>query len=98
MHVADPAAKLYFVGGPRAHSDIEYLRVLYPAAVVTPHASRMPGKDFWSVYVPPESAATVVDQEAPPGLPDPSASSAPDAAAPPAGTAAEPGAPATAAP
>lgn len=53
LHVEDPSAKLYFVGGPNADANIQHLRRIHPDAVVTMHPSRMPGKDFWSVYVPP---------------------------------------------
>jgi hypothetical protein len=55
-HRSDPKAKLYLVGGPAAQANLDHLREVYPAAVVTEHASRMPGKDFWSVLVPPASA------------------------------------------
>ena len=55
-HYADPSAKLYLVGGPQARANIDALVNIFPGAVVTAHASRMPGKDFWSVYVPPASS------------------------------------------
>lgn len=55
-HAADPAAKLYLVGGAVAEKNVEYLKKLYPAAQATKHASRLPGKEFWSVYVPARPA------------------------------------------
>jgi len=51
-HVGDTAGKLYLVGGPRADENVKYLRGLYPTAIATKHPSKVPGKDFWSVYVP----------------------------------------------
>ncbi len=55
-HVSDSAPKLYLVGGPMADRNVRFLRELYPAAVATQHASRLPGKEFWSVYVPARPA------------------------------------------
>jgi hypothetical protein len=58
LHQADPERKLYFVGGPIAHQNIEALRALYPDAIVTRHDVPVDGKDFWSVLVPPASGAS----------------------------------------
>jgi hypothetical protein len=51
-HVDDPAAKLYLTGGDKGESDAKYLQDLFPSAIVARHASRVPGKDFWTVFVP----------------------------------------------
>lgn len=51
-HVGDPAAKLYFLGGPFAPAHIEFLEGQYANAITTHHHSETTGKDFWSVYVP----------------------------------------------
>jgi len=93
-HVSDPRRKLYLVGGPYADKQLETLRSLYPNAVVTRQASRVPGKEFWSVFVPdappptPTSAATATPgaagtpgpDEAPPGIGAPGPGGAPQAA------------------
>jgi hypothetical protein len=55
-HSGDPMRKLYLVGGPDAASNLDHLRGLFPAAMVTHHQSRVAGKDFWSVLVPGEEA------------------------------------------
>ncbi len=55
-HVDDPARKLYLVGGPHAESQRELLDDLYPGSIHTHHRTRVPGKDFWSIYVPGEAA------------------------------------------
>jgi hypothetical protein len=52
MQVLDPAPKLYLVGGEHTEANLRHLRELYPDAMAVRHASRIPGKDFWSVYVP----------------------------------------------
>ncbi|MFN2251686.1 MAG: glycosyltransferase family 39 protein, partial [Anaerolineae bacterium] len=52
--VGDPARKLYLVGGPIAQQNIAALLELYPDAVVTHHDVPVEGKDFWSVFVPPQ--------------------------------------------
>ena len=56
FHVGDPARKLYLVGGPHAEAQRVYLRELFPDAIETFHRSAVPGKDFWSLYVPGDAA------------------------------------------
>ncbi len=60
-HSSDPAAKLYLVGGDHASSNIDYLRSLYPNAVVAEHWSVVTERGFWSVFVP--ARQTEVDGE-----------------------------------
>lgn len=55
-HVDDPAPKLYISGGDKGEADADYLKDLYPSAVVARHASRVPGKEFWTVFVPARPA------------------------------------------
>jgi hypothetical protein len=59
-HLADPGPKLYLVAGPEteATANVKALRAIFPTAVATRHAAAIPGKDFWSVYVPGKSAET----------------------------------------
>lgn len=52
-HLGDPAPKLYLVGGPFAAAQLDTLTGLFPAARVAEHKTRIPGKDFWTVFVPP---------------------------------------------
>ena len=52
-HVSDAAPKLYLVGGPFAAAQIDTLKGFFPTALVAEHKTRMPGKDFWTVIVPP---------------------------------------------
>lgn len=52
-HAADPAAKLYLVGGGGAERSVADLAAIFPDARATRHEGRLPGKAFWSVYVPP---------------------------------------------
>jgi hypothetical protein len=56
QHAADPAARLYLVGGQFADENVRFLEELFPAAIATRHTSRQPGKEFWSVYVPARPA------------------------------------------
>ncbi|MCB0215578.1 MAG: glycosyltransferase family 39 protein [Chloroflexi bacterium] len=58
FHVGDPARKLYLVGGPNAEAQRAYLHGLFPDAIETFHRSAVPGKDFWSLYVPGIAAGT----------------------------------------
>jgi len=48
----DPARKLFIVGGPFVQHQIDTLRSIFPEAMVTHHTPRVPGKDFWTVFVP----------------------------------------------
>lgn len=52
VHRGDPAPKLYLVGGPHAARQLATLSDFFPAAEVEEHASRIPGKNFWTVTVP----------------------------------------------
>lgn len=54
-HVGDPAAKLYLLGGAGAERSVADLVAIFPDARATRHEGRLPGKAFWSVYVPPAS-------------------------------------------
>jgi len=51
--VADPAPKLYLVGGPFAQAQLDTLKGYFPDARVEQQPSRVPGKEFWTVTVPP---------------------------------------------
>ena len=51
-HRVDPASKLYLVGGPHAARQLATLSGFFRAAEVQEHASRIPGKNFWTVTVP----------------------------------------------
>jgi hypothetical protein len=55
-HVADPARKLYLLGGPHAQAHLALLGELYPDAIETHHPSPYPGKDYYSVLVPGSAA------------------------------------------
>lgn len=57
-HVDDPAPKLYLVGGSDAARSVSILEEIFPDARASRHEGRMPGKAFWSVYVPPTTEAT----------------------------------------
>jgi hypothetical protein len=54
-HAADPARKLYIVGGQNALANVRILQDLYPDAVVTRHPSAAAGHEFSSVFVPGEA-------------------------------------------
>jgi hypothetical protein len=58
--MGDPQPKLYLVAGPEteASANVAQLKSDYPNAVATRHAATIPGKDFWSVYVPGDSMGT----------------------------------------
>jgi hypothetical protein len=51
-HIADPAPKLYLLGGPRAATDVRLLEALYPGSKPTRHPGHSPRQLFWSVEVP----------------------------------------------
>jgi hypothetical protein len=54
-HPADPARKLYIIGGDNAQANVQILQGLYPNAIVTRHDSPIDGRDFSSVFVPGEA-------------------------------------------
>ncbi len=74
-HVDDPLPKLYVVGGELAPRHIETLKSIFPDATVRHHPStHLPGKEFWTVYVPehaatPTPAATAASTMTPPLTP-----------------------------
>lgn len=53
QHQADPARKLYLVGGTPevARRNLSVLKGIYPGAVLTRHEGHVAGKEFFSVFV-----------------------------------------------